>query len=142
MPLNVLLIMTIETYGISNERYRELFSNEYQLLLDLYQTFEDSLKVKYQFDASCIPPHKTRWELFSVAVYATNDAARKIQKREDPDTLKAEGWEFISPSREELLEEIKSLHAKVEALTNYLADLVLTVKDGMTEILDTTEGKA
>lgn len=131
--------MTIETYGISSDRYRELFVHQYPLLLELYQLFENNLKAKYHFDASCIPPHKTRWELFNAALYVTNDEARKVQKRENPKALKEESWEFISPSREELLDEIKSLHAKVEALTDYLANLVSTIKEGMTEILDTVE---
>jgi hypothetical protein len=78
--------------------------------------------------------------LFNVALYATNDEARKVQKRENPKALKEEeDWGFISPSREELLDEIKSLHAKVEALTDYLDNLVGTIKEGMTEILDTVE---
>jgi hypothetical protein len=129
--------MTIDTYGISSDRYRELFVHQYPFLLELYQLFENNLRAKYP---SCIPPHKTRWELFNVALYATNDEARKVQKRENPKALKEEeDWGFISPSREELLDEIKSLHAKVEALIDYLDNLVSTIKEGVTEILDTVE---
>jgi hypothetical protein len=129
--------MTIDTYGLSFEKYKEIFHEEATRIFNLYVEFSaacDKTDMKLS--------EKTKYDLFSETVYAANDDARKRQRKENPDTFKEETLDFISPSREELLEEIRSLHAKVEALTDYLADLVLAFKEGVTEILDTTEGKA
>ncbi len=137
MSLSALLNMTIDTYGLSFEKYKELFYEEATRTFNLYAEFStacDKTDIKLS--------EKTKYDLFSETVYAANDDARKLQRKENPDTFKEETLDFISPSREELLEEMKSLHAKVEALTDYLADLVLAFKEGVTEILDTTERKA
>ena len=137
--------MTIDTYGLEFDRYKELFLQESAHLLYLYFEFDKAIEKFAKDFGYSRPSEKTKHDLFNEVLYATNDDARKLQRKEDPDTFKEETLDFISPSREELAEKLDSVNAKVEALTNYLADLVLTVKDGMTEItevLETTEEKA
>jgi hypothetical protein len=56
-------------------------------------------------------------------VYSTDEQARMIQKENNPDEIKARSWD-PGPSRDEMMEEIKSVNAKTEALTDYLAQLI------------------
>jgi hypothetical protein len=55
-------------------------------------------------------------------VYSADEEARIIQKENNPDEIKARSWD-PGPSRDELMEEIKSVNAKTEALTDYIAEL-------------------
>jgi hypothetical protein len=66
---------------------------------------------------------KFLWDMFMECVYSADEEARIIQKENNPDEIKARSWD-PGPSRDELMEEIKSVNAKTEALTDYIAELI------------------
>lgn len=134
--------MTLDTYGLEFDEYKKFFLEEGAHLLYLYYEFEranDQTQQLYGWSRLC---EKTRYDLFSDVVYAANDRARDKQKKENPNIINDRMFEFTSPSREEMLEEIKSLHAKVEALTDYLSNLTTVIKTGLTDLVETADGGA
>jgi hypothetical protein len=134
--------MTLDTYGLEFDEYKKLFLQEAAHLLYLYYEFEKANEQTQQLYGVSRLCEKTRYDLFSDMVYAANDRARDKQKKENPGLINDRMFEFASPSREEMMEEIKSLHAKVEALTDYLGNLTTVIKTGLTDLVETAEGGA
>jgi hypothetical protein len=115
--------MSIDTYGLPEEKYLELVADKAMLTfkaLNTVTTVASGIGLNLsQFT------DKFLWDLFQEITYAADDAARVIQKDLDPEEVKRRQWDsIVLPSRDELMEEIKSVNAKVEALTDYLADLL------------------
>jgi hypothetical protein len=142
MPLNALLMMTIDTYGLEFDRYKDLFLQESAHLLYLYFEFDKAVEKCAEDFGYSKPSEKTKHDLFVDALYATNDDARKLQRKENPGVFKEETLDFISPSREELAEKLDSVNAKVEALTDYIANLVTITKVGLTDLVDCFDDSA
>lgn len=74
---------------------------------------------------------KTILDLYQEAIYAANDDCRRYQKTNNPEVLKDTDLLGIYPSREEMLEEIKSVSAKVEALADYITELIKVTTKGL-----------
>jgi hypothetical protein len=134
--------MTLDTYGLEFDDYKNFFLTEAAHLLYLYYEFERANEQTQQLYGWSKVCEKTRYDLFSDIVYATNDRAREKQKKENPDAIAERTFEFVSPSKEEMLEEIKSLHAKIESLTDYVSNLTTVIKTGLTGLVETVEGEA
>jgi hypothetical protein len=79
---------------------------------------------------------KTVSEMYQEAVYTTNDDCRRYQKSNNPEALKDTDLLGIYPSREELLAEIQAVNTKVEALNDYVAELIAVTTKGLTGISD------
>ena len=123
--------MTIDTYGLSFEKYKEFFYEEATRTFNLYAEFSaacDKTDVKLS--------EKTKYDLFSETVYAANDDARAIQKKEDPDSLKDHGFDYVSPIKEEIREELKTLNEKIDALSQHVENLMTVLKAGLTDLVD------
>jgi hypothetical protein len=134
--------MSLDTYGLEFDRYKDLFLQESAHLLYLYFEFDKAIEKcakDFNYAKLC---EKTKYDLFTDVLYATNDDARKLQRKENPDEFKGETLDFVSPSREEMLEEIKSLHAKIESLTDYVGNLTTVIKTGLIGLVETVEGEA
>jgi hypothetical protein len=134
--------MTLETYGLEFDEYKKFFLEEGAHLLYLYYEFEkanDQAQQLYGWSRLC---EKTRYDLFSDVVYAANDRARDKQKKENPDLVSDRMFDVVVPSRQEMMDEIKSLHVKVEALTDYLGNLTTVIKTGLTDLVETADGGA
>ena len=121
--------MKLDTCGIPEDQFMELFAEKTKFLGRLLLVFHPS-------GSSVIRDEKIAWDMFQECVYATEEAARKIA---DPDGKN----DFFEPitfvSREAMMEEIKSTNAKVEALTDYVAQLVKVTTnklEGIAEIID------
>jgi len=134
--------MTLDTYGLEFDDYKNFFLTEAAHLLYLYYEFERANEQTQQLYGWSKVCEKTRYDLFSDIVYATNDQAREKQKKENPDAIAERTFEFVSPSKEEMLEEIKSLHAKIESLTDYVGNLTTVIKTGLIGLVETVEGEA
>jgi len=133
--------MTLDTYGLEFDDYKNFFLTEAAHLLYLYYEFERANEQTQQLYGWSKVCEKTRYDLFSDIVYATNDRAREKQKKENPDAIAERTFEFVSPSKEEMLEEIKSLHAKIESLTDYVSNLTTVIKTGLIGLVETVEGE-
>jgi hypothetical protein len=113
--------MSIETYGLPEDQYLELFKKKSLFTLKILAALTDVCS-SIKFDLSNFSD-KFIWDLFQDIVYSTDEEARLVQKELDPEEVKKRQFEStLIPTREELLEEIKSVNAKVEALTDYLVN--------------------
>jgi hypothetical protein len=124
--------MSIDTYGLSSEQYEEFFEDNVEFAAKLYVKACQILKNK---GAGAID-FKTTLDLYQEAIYGTNEDCRRYQKINNPEAIKDNDIFGLSPSREELMEEIKSVNAKVEALNDYVAELVAVTTKGLTGIAD------
>jgi hypothetical protein len=116
--------MSIETYGLPEDQYLELFKRKALFSLQTLAALTE-VCASINFELSNFTD-KFIWDLFQDIVYSTDDQARLVQKELDPEEVKKRQFEsMLVPTRDELMEEIKSVNAKVEALTDYLAQLNL-----------------
>ena len=124
--------MSIDTYGLPSEQYVKFFKDNVRLAARLYV---DACNILSAEGAGNVD-FKTVLDMYQEAVYATNDDCRRYQKTNNPEALKDTDLLGIYPSREELLEEIKSVSAKVEALTDYVTELVKVTTKGLEGIAE------
>lgn len=125
--------MSIDTYGLSSEQYKEFFEDNVRFAAKLYLLSCNILSAEGVGSVD----FRTALDMYQEAVYATNDDCRRYQKANNPDVLKDnDPYAILTPSREELMEGIQSVNAKVEGLTDYLSELVkMTTKD-LTDTVD------
>jgi hypothetical protein len=124
--------MSIDTYGLPAEQYEEFFENNLKLAAKLFKrayAIMDEAEIGYV-------DFKTALELFNDAIYAANDDCRKYQKTNNPEAIKDSDLFGLGPSREELMEEIQAVNAKVDALTAHVNELVAVATKGLTDLVD------
>ena len=136
---NLLMIMSIDTYGLSSEQYTEFFHKNLRFAAKLYLDTCNILTAEGVGNVD----FKTVLDMYQEAVYTTNDDCRRYQKSNNPDVLKEVTADLygISPSREELMDEIQSLSAKVESLVDYIGNLVTVTTAGLAGIATTLDDK-
>lgn len=129
--------MSIDTYGLSTEQYEEFFDDNLDFAAKLYS----KVCARLSFELNGNVDYKTILNIYQEAVYSTNDDCRRYQKANNPEALKETTADLfsISPSREELLEEIKVVSAKVEALADYVSNLVTITTSGLEGIATTLD---
>jgi hypothetical protein len=112
--------MSIDSYGLTNEQYTEFFHKNVRFAAKLYL---DTCNILTDEGVGNID-FKTVLDMYQEAVYTTNDDCRRYQKANNPEALKEATVEIfgITPTREELMAEVQSLSAKVDGLTDYLAE--------------------
>jgi hypothetical protein len=128
----LVIAMSIDTYGLSSQQYEEFFHKNIRAAAKLYL---DTCNILSSEGVGNVD-FKTVSEMYQEAVYTTNDDCRRYQKTNNPEAIKDNDIFGLSPSREELMEEIKSVNAKVEALNDYVAELVAVTTRGLTGIAD------
>jgi ribosomal protein S18 len=128
----LVIAMSIDTYGLSSEQYEEFFHKNIRAAAKLYL---DTCNILSSEGVGNVD-FKTVSEMYQEAVYTTNDDCRRYQKSNNPEALRDTDLLGIYPSREELLAEIQAVNAKVEALNNYVAELVKVTTKGLTGIAD------
>jgi hypothetical protein len=124
--------MSIDTYGLPSEQYEEFFEDNVRFAAQLYLK---TCKVISAEGAGNVD-FKTVLDMYQEAVYATNDDCRKYQKANNPEAIKDIDLFGIYPSREDMMEEIKSVSAKVEALVDYITELVKVTTKGLEGIAE------
>jgi hypothetical protein len=128
----LVIAMSIDTYGLSSEQYEEFFHKNIRAAAKLYLDTCNILRSEGVGNVD----FKTVSEMYQEAVYTTNDDCRRYQKSNNPEAIKDNDIFGLSPSREELMEEIKSVNAKVEALNDYVAELAAVTTKGLAGITD------
>jgi len=129
--------MSIDTYGLSSEQYTEFFHRNVRLAAKLYL---DTCTILNEEGVGNID-FKTVLDMYQEAVYTANDDCRRYQKSNNPEALKDGDLYNISPTREEIMEEVQSVNAKVEALTDYIGNLVTVTTAGLEGIATTLDDK-
>jgi len=133
----LMMIMSIDSYGLTNEQYAEFFHKNVQFAAKLYL---DTCNILTGEGVGNID-FKTVLDMYQEAVYTTNDDCRRYQRTNNPEALKETTVEIfgITPTREELMAEVQSVNAKVEALTDYVANLVTITTSGLEGIATTLD---
>ena len=131
----VIVMSNIDTYGLSSEQYEEFFEDNVRFAAKLYLKTCNILSIEGIGNVD----FKTVSEMYQEAVYSTNDDCRRYQKTNNPEAIKDSDIFGLVPSREELMEEIQSVNAKVEALTDYIAELIKVTTNGLNGIVETFE---
>ncbi len=124
--------MSIDTYGLSSEQYTEFFHKNIRAAAKLYL---DTCNILNSEGVGNVD-FKTVLDMYQEAVYTTNDDCRRYQKSNNPEALKDTDLLGIYPSREELLAEIQAVNIKVEAVNDYVAELVAVTTKGLAGIAD------
>lgn len=127
--------MAFDSYGLSKEEFRKIVLEETENLVDLFT----AMKTKAEARGLRLEVYEEKfvWDFFQEVGYRAEDAARLHQKKNDPEAIKEHSFDYgLMPSREEMMEEIKSLHAKVEALADYINNLTTVVSSGLTNLVD------
>ena len=129
--------MSIDTYGLDEDRYLEIFEDKARFL---FTTMRALIRAAQEQNVDLNGwPHDVIWKMYESVTYDASDDARVIQKTEAPEKIAERSYDPITMfTRQDLMDEIKSVDAKVEALTDYLTELVkVTTKglDGITETL-------
>ena len=124
--------MSIDTYGLSSEQYEEFFEDNVRFAAKLYLLSCNILSAEGVGNVD----FKTALDMYQEAVYTTNDDCRRYQKANNPEAIKDNELFALSPSREELMEEIQAVNVKVEALVDYIGRLVETTTNGLTKLVD------
>lgn len=126
--------MSIDTYGLTFEQYTEFFHKNVRFAAKLYL---DTCNILNNEGVGNVD-FKTVLDMYQEAVYTANDDCRRYQRTNNPDALKEATVEIfgITPTREELMAEVQSLSAKVDALADYLGKLVETTTQGLTKLVD------
>jgi hypothetical protein len=129
--------MSIDTYGLSSEQYTEFFHNNIRFAAKLYL---DTCNILTGEGVGNVD-FKTVLDMYQEAVYTTNDDCRRYQRTNNPEALKEATVEIfgITPTREELMAEVQSVSAKVEALTDYVANLVTITSSGLNGIVESLD---
>jgi hypothetical protein len=125
--------MSIDTYGLSSQQYEEFFENNVRFATKLYLLNCNILSAEGVGNVD----FKTALDMYQEAVYTTNDDCRRYQKVNNPEAIKDNDLFGLTPSREELMEEIQAVNVKVEALVDYIARLVETTTNGLNGIAET-----
>ena len=114
--------MSIDFYGLSSEQYEEFFEDNVRFAARLYLQTCNILTSEGVGNVD----FKTVLDMYQEAVYTTNDDCRRYQKANNPEALKEATVELygISPSREELLQEVQSLSTKLDELLAATLDKV------------------
>ena len=143
MPLTLtpklLILMSIDSYGLSSEQYTEFFHKNVRFAAKLYL---DTCTILNEEGVGNID-FKTVLDMYQEAVYTANDDCRRYQKSNNPEALKEATVEIfgITPTREELMAEVQSLSAKVESLVDYIGNLVTITTAGLAGIATTLDDK-
>jgi hypothetical protein len=132
------MIMSIDSYGLSTEQYTEFFHKNVRLAAKLYL---DTCNILNEEGVGNVD-FKTVLDMYQEAVYATNDDCRRYQKSNNPEALKDNDiYGLGGPTREELMEEVQSVNAKVESLVDYISNLVTITTAGLEGIATTLDDK-
>ena len=133
----LLILMSIDTYGLSSEQYTEFFHNNVRFAAKLYL---DTCNILTSEGVGNVD-FKTVLDMYQEAVYTTNDDCRRYQRTNNPEALKEATIEIfgITPTREELMAEVQSVSAKVEALTDYVANLVTITSSGLNGLVESLD---
>jgi hypothetical protein len=100
--------MSIDTYGLDEDRYLEIFEEKAAFL---FRTMHALVRVAQKQNVDLDGwPHDIIWRMYESVTYDANDDARVIQKTEDPEKIAERSYDGITVfTRQDLMDEIKSI---------------------------------
>jgi len=138
----LVIAMSIDTYGLSSEQYEEFFHKNIRAAAKLYL---DTCNILSSEGVGNVD-FKTVSEMYQEAVYTTNDDCRRYQKSNNPEALKENDMYGMVPSHQEIIDMVEtlvtyteSLDAKLQALIDYVINLVTITTVGLKGIATTLD---
>jgi len=138
----LVIAMSIDTYGLSSEQYTEFFHKNIRAAAKLYL---DTCNILSSEGVGNVD-FKTVSEMYQEAVYTTNDDCRRYQKSNNPEALKENDMYGMVPSHQEIIDMVETLvtytealDAKLQALTDYVSNLVTITTVGLEGIATTLD---
>jgi len=103
-----LIAMSIDTYGLDEDRYLEIFEEKSELL---FKTMRALIRVSLEHNVDLNGwPHDVIWKMYESVTYDANDEARVIQKTEDPEKIAERSYDPLRMfTLQEVMDEIKSV---------------------------------
>jgi hypothetical protein len=100
--------MSIDTYGLDEDRYLEIFEEKSELL---FKTMRALIRVSLEHNVDLNGwPHDVIWRMYESVTYDANDEARILQKTQDPEKIAQRSYDGITVfTRQDLMDEIKSI---------------------------------
>ena len=100
--------MSIDTYGLDEDRYLEIFEEKSDLL---FRTMRALIRVSLEHNVDLNGwPHDVIWRMYESVTYDANDEARILQKTQDPEKIAERSYNGITVfTRQDLMDEIKSI---------------------------------
>jgi hypothetical protein len=100
--------MSIDTYGLDEERYLEIFKDKATFL---FKTMRALIRVSLEQNVDLNGwPHEVVWRMYESVTDDVNEEARIIQKTENPEKIKERSYDPITVfTKEDLMNEIKSV---------------------------------
>ena len=104
----------METYGLTTEKYLDLFKEKTLLTLQALNVLT-AVAAEHSIEIANLGP-KFVWDLFEKISYATEDACRLHQKEHDPAEIELRKYDPLctSPTRDALFAQIKELEELLE----------------------------
>ena len=98
--------MSINTYGLAEHDYTEVFKKKAAFTFRVFQAFKgmafsEGVNLENYGD-------KFIFDIFQDVLWTTEETVRAIQKEKDHELVKS-SFDFTSPSREDILEELKTI---------------------------------
>ena len=99
------LLMTIETYGLPEEKYLEIFKEKVEFICKALKVVD---RVTQDYNIKLEP--RLFWNLFQESSYAADDACRVHQKQHNPEALEARSYDPVSyPTTSKVFDEVQKL---------------------------------
>ena len=103
--------MTLDTYGLSEDKYLAIFEKKAEFACRALGIVE-RIAFRYNIDLDS----KLFWDLYQEIGYATDDACRVKQKKEDPEALEARSHtSSIYPTTAAVLTEVQKLEGLIQS---------------------------
>ena len=122
-----LLPMTLDTYGLPEDEYLAIFEKKAEFACKALRVVE---RVAFDYKISMEP--KLFWDLYQEIGYATDDACRVKQKKEDPQALEERSYTTSTyPTTGAVFTEVEKLKIQVDnilKLMSTMAEYMLDTK--------------
>ena len=122
-----LLPMTLDTYGLPEDEYLAIFEKKAEFACKALRVVE---RVAFDYKISMEP--KLFWDLYQEIGYATDDACRIKQKKEDPEAIEERSHMSTTyPTTGAVFTEVEKLKLQVDnvlKLMSTMAEYMLDTK--------------
>ena len=122
-----LLPMTLDTYGLPEDKYLAIFEKKAEFACRALVIVE---RIAFRYNIKLDP--KLFWDLYQEIGYATDDACRIKQKKEDPEALEERSYTSTTyPTTGAVFTEVEKLKIQVDnilKLMSTMAEYMLDTK--------------
>ena len=104
--------MTLDTYGLSEDKYLAIFEKKAEFACRALGIVE---RIAFRYNIELEP--KLFWDLYQEIGYATDDACRIKQKKEDPEALEARSHTSSTyPTTAAVFTEVQKLKQLIQSV--------------------------